>query len=227
MRRLYELIEAVQVRYPQDPFFKDFRNSCRQRPAKRAHYQTYSDALQLLDDRSWAILKAKAVAHFQDHRSGQTKQGFFNQLNEAFAYRSLRRRGYDNVELLPEQGRRTPDIRYRFNGGVEHCEVKTMGLSDLEIDRRESRRSFSNSYAVLSDGWFQKFQSTIASARAQLAAAGTPGLVYIVAVFDDSALDNYAEYRNQILEVAHRTNLSRVYVKVGLRGNRRLTLGCP
>jgi len=136
MKRIRELIETVTRVYPQDRFFLDFEESCRTNAAKGAAYRTYNDALQVLDGQSWQILKDKAVAHFRDHRRGQLKQGFFNQLNEAFAYRFLVRRGCIGVVMLPERGASTPDIRYVEAGWVKHCEVKTLGLSDEEIHRR-------------------------------------------------------------------------------------------
>lgn len=54
----------------------------------KKYYQVYNNALIVLDDESWKILKEKALQHYFDHRRGQKKQSFFNQLNEAFAYRS-------------------------------------------------------------------------------------------------------------------------------------------
>jgi hypothetical protein len=42
--------------------------------------------------------------------------GFFNQLNEAFAYQHLVRQGHDRVRILPEQGVRVPDLEYFDTG---------------------------------------------------------------------------------------------------------------
>lgn len=226
MNRIHELVEAVQEKYPQDPFFKDFRESCKSRPERRADYRTYDDAFELLDERSWRVLKGKAVAHFSDCRPGQLKQGFFSQLNEAFAYRSLVRRGYSNVELLAELGRCTPDIRYVDAGQLKHREVKTLGRSDAEIARRASRQSGSNTYFRLTAGWFRKLASTVANARSQVAEQRTPGVVYLVVLFDDGALDYYEDYRRQIISFSRSNDLGDVYIKVGLRGNRRITFGC-
>lgn len=132
MRRVKELVAATTTAYPRDTFFDQFEESCRSNSSKRRAYRTYDDAFRVLDSESWEILKNKAVAHFRDHRPGQLKQGFFNQLNEAFAYRHLVRQGFARVRVLKELGRRTPDIQYSDNGLRRFCEVKTISISDEE-----------------------------------------------------------------------------------------------
>ncbi len=86
MKRIRELVAEIRKTYPADDFFADFEESCRIEPLKRNHYRSYNDALGMLDDESWNILKEKAIEHFYNERVGQRKQAFFNQLNEAFAY---------------------------------------------------------------------------------------------------------------------------------------------
>jgi len=229
MKRIRELIEAVTKKYPQDKFFLGFEESCSANVAKRATYLTYESALKVLDEQSWQILKDKALAHFRDHRRGQLKQGFFNQLNEAFAYRFLIQRGCTGVEMLPECGASTPDIRYVEAGRVKHCEVKTLGLSDAEIQRRASRDAFTNAYIELGEGFLRKLASSVDTAEGQIATQGTSGLVYILVIYDDLAFDNYLEYRRQMVSFCHEQNMREVYIKVGLRGNRRVRriAACP
>lgn len=224
MRRIRELVDAVTQAYPHDRFFDRFAESCREIPAKSRSYRTYDDALRILNPESWAILKAKAVAHFCDHRPGQLKQGFFNQLNEAFAYRHLVRQGYTSVRMLPESGRRAPDIHYVDGRVRRHCEVKTIGISDAEISRRGSRLAFSNVYAELDQGFFTKLAGAIAGARSQIEAQGTSGIVYLVVLWDDIALDMYQHYRKQLELFARDRAIDDVHIKVGLRFNRRMRL---
>jgi hypothetical protein len=228
MGRVGELVAAVRSAYPKDGFFDRFEESCRDNPGKAKAYRTYEDALRWLDDRSWEILKSKAVTHFRDHRAGQLKQGFFNQLNEAFAYRHLLRQGYRRVAMLPERGSRVPDLEY-FDGARRlHCEVKTIGISDEEIGRRGSGRAFSNVHVHLSDPFFNKLRSTIAAARSQIVVQGTAGSMYVVVIWDDIALDNYSSYRRHLAEFARVEGIDDVHIKVGLRFNRRMRLssGC-
>jgi hypothetical protein len=213
----------VTKAHPTDRFFEGFVESCRNDEIKRRHYRTYDDALRILDEHSWQILKDKAVKHFTNHRSGQLKQGFFNQLNEAFAYRHLVRQGCDQVRMLPESQTRTPDIRYKEGGCVKHCEVKTLGISDEEIRHRASRQGRYLNFAQLADGFFKKFQDAFQQARGQITAHRTEGLVYFVVIWDDFALDYYTEYREQVLSYCRQRGIRNVYIKVGLRGNRRIT----
>lgn len=226
MRRIRELVAAATAKYPRDTFFERFEDSCRKNDAKRKAYRTYEDALRVLDNDSWDVLKGKAVSHFRDHRSGQLKQGFFNQLNEAFAYRHLVRNGFTDVQVLRETGRRTPDIRYRDRGKLKFCEVKTINISDEEITRRGSKEAFSNIYVRLSDSFLSKFTSTVSQARDQVVTAGDRGLVYVIVLWDDFALDNYDTYRKQLKATASELGFDHVHVKVGLRFNRRMRLTC-
>lgn len=225
MRLIRKLIENVRSQYPQDGFFSDFEQSCRLSQDKRRYYKTYDDALRTLDSGSWEILKAKGLDHFTDHREGQLKQGFFNQLNEAFAYRHLLRHGYSAVRILPESGKKTPDIEFRDRLQVRYCEVKSIGLSDQEIERRHSSQSFDcEIYRPLSVGFFNKFQFAIDQANEQLSAKGGQGLTFIVMLNDDIALDYYPEYRDQIQSYCCQKGLRNLYIKVGLRGSKRIRI---
>lgn len=224
MRRVRELVDAATRAHPNDHFFDRFIESCAETPAKAKAYRTYEDAFRLLDSESWNILKTKAVRHFRDHRLGQLKQGFFNQLNESFAYRHLVRQGFTGVRMLPELGKRTPDLRYLSGGVVQHCEVKTIGISDDEIARRGSRRAFSNTYLHLDEGFFQKLHGTITAAKIQIASQGTGGLVYLVVIWDDFILDSYRNYRRELASFARARAIDGVHLKVGLRFNRRMRL---
>lgn len=153
------------------------------------------------------------------------KQGFFNQLNEAFAYRHLVNRRFSHVEMVPEGRQTAPDIRYVDGSQVMHCEVKTLSISDDEIDRRASKSSHSNVYAELSEGFLRKMGEAVAGAEQQIRSAGSGGLVYLVVNFDDIAQDYYKHsYRPQVRSfLLHNAPTSDVYVKVGTRFGRRIS----
>lgn len=225
MRRIRELIRAVSERYPQDRFFADFEETCKLSCLKRLYYRTYGDALLSLDESSWEMLKQKALDHFMDHRPGQRKQGFFNQLNEAFAYRYLANRTCYPVKILPEDGSTVPDIQFGEPGRPSYCEVKTIGISDDELARQNSNRAYDGSvYEVLSTGFFNKFQSVIDAANRQISAKSSEGLIFIIMKNDDIALDHYQQYRKQIIAYCRQNCIQNLYVKVGLRGRRRIRI---
>jgi len=225
MRRVRELISATLARYPADPFFSDFEKTCQLNPDKRRYYKTYDDALRSLDTDSWETLKKKAITHFRDHRNGQLKQGFFNQLNEAFAYRWLANRSTNHVRVLPEDGTKKPDIEFRVGSKTEYCEVKSLGISDAEITRRSSGKSFDGSiFAILNAGFFKKLNSAYTEARKQISALGDSGVVFVVITLEDIAADYYSTYRLQIIEHCRNTGINDICMKIGLRGRRKIHL---
>jgi hypothetical protein len=222
-----ELINAAIAAYPADDFFVDLGLTLRQSSQARAFYRAYDRAFSYLDAASWHELSQKALLHFRDHREGQLKQGFFNQLNDAFAYQFLVRRGYTNVSILREKkNERTPDLQY-FVGDVRHfCEVKTIGVSEEELARRASESAFDGSvYRELSDKFLGKLNSTLLQAQVQISSKGATGLVFILANFDDFTLLYYDRYRQQITALLDQHEVQNVYVKVGLIGGRRIATG--
>src|SRR5258706_9956105 len=153
MRHIRELIALTKTAYPKDNFFAGVEESLKIMPGARAHYRAYERALSTLDSESWRVLRDKAIAHFTDHRIGQRKQGFFNQLNDAFAYQYLVRRGCGHVRILREIGKTQPDIEYLDGAEKRFCEVKTIGISDEVIARRAKVQVTSSSiYKDLSSG---------------------------------------------------------------------------
>lgn len=223
MKRFRELVADIRKRYPADDFFADFEKSCRLEPFKKKHYRSYNDALILLDNESWNILKEKAIGHFGNEREGQRKQGFFNQLNEAFAYRYLLRRGFRNVRFIKEGNERTPDISFVDRGTQSHCEVKTIGISDGEINRRSSHKLYDcGVYFNLSRGFQSKLGAAIDRAWEQIHSLGESGLVFILVRFDDMVLDHYRRYRKQLTEFCRSRGFENLAIKIGHRGNKRI-----
>lgn len=225
MKRFRELIVEIRKKYPGGDFFADFESSTLGEPIRRKHYRSYNDALMMLDDDSWDILKAKAIDHFKDKREGQRKQGFFNQLNEAFAYRYLLHRGFKNIRLIREASQKRPDIRFDDQEKESYCEVKTIGISDNEIERRSSERVYDGGvYFSLSSGFLNKLGTDIEQAWEQIRSLGNTGLVFIVARFDDISLDYYSRYRQQLTEFCQSRGFTNLIIKIGHRGNMRIRI---
>jgi hypothetical protein len=223
MRRMAALIQLIKETYPRDKFFDSVGETLRLSKQARASYRAYDKAFECLDQASWERLSKKAVAHFRDHRRGQLKQGFFNQLNEAFAYQFLLRQGYTHVSVLPEDGKTTPDLSYRQGNAVRYCEVKSIGISEEQIDRWEAEEGFDGSiYYDLSAGFLRKLDADLTMAYKQITSKGPDGIVFIVASFDDFTLSHYERYRVQIAQHLSQTEVPEVYVKVGLLGGRKI-----
>lgn len=223
MQRMRDLILEAQASYPQDDFFSGVTAKHRYPPQARALYRAYDRALSYLDRDSWRELSRKALAHFLDHRDGQLKQGFFHQLNDAFAYQYLVRRGHSQVRILRERKKRTPDLSYFSGKTLRHCEVKTIGISQDEIARRVPGPYVNrDSYVALSSGFFVKLGFDLSSASKQISSTETAGLVFVIATFDDFTLSYYERYRAQIAQFLLSHPVPEVYVKVGYFGARRI-----
>lgn len=221
MRHIQELIALAKAAHPNDRFFANIDQTLIAFSEVRAEYRAYERALSFLDPESWAELRAKGIAHFADHRNGQLKQGFFNQLNEAFAYLYLVRRGYRQVRVLREDSKTQPDIEYMDGDERMFCEVKTIGISEEQIARRNTSQRFHSSiYDELSAGFVNKLKSTLDVAHSQINARGAKGLIYVLVIFDDFTLANYDTYRKQICTCIQTHTAENVYVKVGLLGQR-------
>ena len=220
MGRFRELVSLVREKHPSDRFFANYDQKLAI-PELGDDYRAYERAFRFLDPESWTELQTKAVNHFMNQRHGQLKQGFFNQLNEAFAYRHLVRRGYQQVRVLRESGKTQPDIAY-FNGNEKlFCEVKTLGVSNEEITRRDAPRRFRSSiYYELDEGFLSKLRSTLNYAQDQVSAGGGSGMVYLVILFDDFTLEHYDKYRKRVDSCVQTHKAKHVYVQVGLRGRR-------
>ena len=149
-------------------------------------------------------------------------------MNEVFAYRYLVSKGFDNVRFIKEDNRkRSPDIRYKIHNVLKYCEVKTLGISNDEINRRNAEGVVHDSsvYITLDYGFLNKFCHAIKNAKKQICSFGIDGLVYIIIRFDDIALDNYNNYRKQLIEFSKAHGFENIFVKIGLLGNKRIYIG--
>lgn len=223
MRRMLDLVRMVTEAHPKDEFFDTLDENFRNSPQVRAIYKAYDRAISYLDTESWGMLSKKALEHFGDHREGQRKQGFFNQLNEAFAFQFLVRQGYEGVSVLPENGATTPDLTYLENGIRRFCEVKTIGISKDELVRRAAEESFDcSTYQELSEGFLNKLDYDLKRAHQQISSQRGLGLVFVIANFDDFTLTHYDRYQEQISQFLSSHEVEDVFVKIGLIGGRRI-----
>ncbi|MFT5730462.1 MAG: hypothetical protein ACI8PB_004644 [Desulforhopalus sp.] len=228
MKRINDLIWAITAKFPDDQFFSDFDLSCKISKDKKALYFAYERALGTLDLKSWKILKAKALQHYKDHRKGQLKQGFFNQLNEAFAYQHLVTVGASAIQFVPEGKKSTPDLSYVLNGVQMHCEVKSLGISNDEIARQDGRFADDNFvYASLSEGFINKFCDAVSHAKRQIEAFATDGLVYIMITPDDFTLEYYSAYRQQLINTSIANDFSNLFIQIGIRGDKQIAITNP
>jgi hypothetical protein len=219
MERVRELVREVLAAHPDDSFFSRFEDDINGGLIRgKEQFAAYDRAFMAMDDVSWNVLKCKAIAHFKDHREGQLKQGFFHQLNEAFAYEFLIGRGFSEITLLPEGKGKTPDLRYMDAGKKRYCEVKSIGRSDEDIRRFSKIEVWDGSvYAKIDEGLFGQIKKCIVAAQTQIDAVQGEGIVFIHINFDDFTYANREAYKAQLQEFLR--EYPNVFVKIGLLEN--------
>ncbi|MEW8025806.1 MAG: hypothetical protein AB2803_19130 [Candidatus Thiodiazotropha sp.] len=203
MTRMEELLQLLLDKYQDDWWLNDLKIVIEnEEDYLLDKLNIYSDALEVLDIESWVVIRDKVVIAFKQSTKRRGKQTFFNLLNEVLAYEYLTESKYQNVSLLREHGiEKTPDIKF-FNNETEcYCEVKTIGVSEEELDRIEKMESFNDSiYFELGNGFIRKLSSTIEYAIDQLYPDTPHNIIYIIIKFDDFLNSYYETYKHQISE---------------------------
>lgn len=221
MKRLKELIQKVITSGKDDGFFNQIEFDPINQPLAYQWYEAYEQALQCLDSESWNILSAKAIEHYKQHRDGQLKEAFYNQLNEAFAYQYLVNQGYENVKFLDDSAKKkkTPDLSFEVVGKQFYCEVKSIGVSVDELRRSQSGQSYEGSvYYSLDEGFFNKIKSKFNEAAIQISEHGEGMIFIFIPRFDDFTFTYYLRYKEQILEFLDSNEVHEVYFKIGFNG---------
>ncbi|MGH8544048.1 MAG: hypothetical protein ACREX3_10565 [Gammaproteobacteria bacterium] len=233
MRRLRQLLRELRAECPDDWYLKQCEESRRQSRVLRSHFESYARAVEALDASAWEVLRQKAITHFKSDHARRGKQAFFNQLNEAFAYRFLVQEGHKSVSFIPEnegqksKGKKskTSDLRFLENDRGRYCEVKTLSVSDAQIERYKSTAVFDGSMYFELDTAFlnSKLAPTVCYAIEQIRSFGSDGIVYLVLHCDDAALDYLDTYKKQLAHFLKQHFLNvEVFVKFGVYGRRHL-----
>jgi hypothetical protein len=202
MKRILELIDQINLRYPENDFFMDFREVIATTISARSQYEEIDNCLMDLDQPSWNLLKEKAISKFMSHRIGNWEQDFFNTLNESKAYSFLVHNSCTGLSFIKESDHttRTPDIEGIFDRRQLLCEVKTINKSDDEIIRYMSNE-FHTSY-FLNDGFFNKLDSAILQATDQLNQfkkdSNSILIIYLDLNFDDFSVKYSSTYHDEI-----------------------------
>lgn len=198
--RVFELHDLIATPRPPNAYFQNFESSLSEIPQKLKQFCDIERDLQGLDATAWAFLKSEVAPLLvaRDPRRGW--QALFDKLNQAKAFNHLKAAGYQNIRFVPPsaiRGQQTPDLQ--ADGAL--CEVKTIDISEVEADRRDSG-GVGTSTDHLDEGFFRKLSSDLRKARDQMAAYSCHGctkyIAYVIVNFDDS-LHEYADrYRPQI-----------------------------
>lgn len=197
---IFDLRDAVPEPDAQDSFFRDLDQRLSECALRLAHFKQIEQELVGLDRDAWAHLKSEVI------KDGLAKKGakrgwsqLHERFNEAKGYNYLKRRGSAAVSFIPRAKDKTPDLQ--AEGGRVLCEVKTINISDREVNRR----AFGGIIDVtrsLNTLFFTKLDKILASAKAQLTQhnpdPSVTRIVYVVINFDDLLHEYAQDYKMQI-----------------------------
>ncbi|MGB9026140.1 MAG: hypothetical protein WCC40_09290 [Rhodomicrobium sp.] len=173
-------------------------------PHKRKFFLALERDLQGLNAEAWEFLKGEARPHLKAPHPKRRWQQLFDKLNEAKGYHYLVSMGCENVKFIPRaktRGVETPDVKGLLDAATILCEVKTINVSDDEINRFAARL-VGKITLHLAKGFFDKLGNDIRKAAAQLSAfddgSAARRIVYVVFNFDDRLHEYADEYQRQI-----------------------------
>lgn len=209
--RVYELKDLIKDHNVPTAYFQDFENSIKNDPAgniKKGVFFRYELAFQSLDIKAWKFLKNKIKKKnylTKGHPKGRGWEQLIATFNEAHGYVFLNDMGCSGIQFIPEknnEGGETPDLRGEFRGNLVLCEVKTLNISDFEVNRRRE------GLAGDIQGWLDpkffdtKLKGAIEKAKAQMESfetvANVRRIVYLIPNFDDLLGEYKVNYYEQI-----------------------------
>lgn len=218
MNRFDKLIRELKEIYPEDWWLQACNSEGAQDDLFTDKFDVYRKALPFLDSESWGILKTKLLLAFKQSIPRRGKTPFFNLLNESLAYQYLVESGFDNVHLIKESNVKTPDLSFHTEQEAQYCEVKTINVSDeqLNLYECESGQISSYDYKNLTNQFFEKLKSTIESACDQFQFVSAKHIVYIIIKFDDFS---GIHRQNYISSISNFLNLNfseqSIYIRFG------------
>jgi hypothetical protein len=198
LTKTLELIQAVRKQCPSSEYFSNFESSIDEMPDKRKHWEFYESRLLALADSDWSVLLNKIVPRFRTKDQNRGWQTAIDGLNEAVAYDFFKTKGMSGVMFVQETNTKTPDIIGSFHDIRFVSEVKTINVSDIELNVRRAQKS-NCIEDVLSTDFFHKFENILKASKSQLCDfLDVPNILFVIPNFDDS-LHEYAEsYFSQI-----------------------------
>ena len=204
MPRVYELIDLIEDRSDPSAYFQNFDVSIRDEPSKAKVWLARERELQRLDLKSWSFLRSEARPYLTSRHASRGWEQLISILNQARAYNHLLDEGYQPISFIPRassDGIKTPDLLGVLNGKNVLCEVKTINISEVEANRRNSGGVVS-SMNLLTSGFFDKLSSDLLAAKKQMESydnsVDVRRIVFIVPNFDDFLAEYKKNYFVQI-----------------------------
>lgn len=236
MSRLNDIVQKIEQKCPNDWWImadkKHVQEDHRFNPQYKKIKIEYNKALDCLDPESFSILKNKICMNFKGEKEqksdGRGKHQMFDLMNEAFAYEFLLNRRAENVTFLQEKNKnKKPDIKFEQCGSVGYCEVKTIHISDKQLEFYKNQESIDNliAYERLNEQFFKKLSNTLSTAQNQLKSTNRIDhfFIYLIIHFDDFTLEFYQTHEKQIIDFFEQNHPDiEIYVRVGIFEDRKI-----
>lgn len=142
MPRIFELHDSINGPLSPNSLFHDFEDSIAVNSIKRERFIDLDSELVGLSLAAWEQLKKEVLPTCTKWSRKRGWEEAFNKLNQAKGYNYLLKAGCTNVEFIPlssRRGHKTPDVRGQSGLILVLCEVKTINISDEEINVRINR----------------------------------------------------------------------------------------
>jgi hypothetical protein len=165
-------------------------------------FRPWEEILGKLGSKAWEQLIEKTLDSVTKKSPRREYAQLFNFLNEARGYALLVDRGYERISFIDCKCRRkkkqkkSPDLLGESQNSTAILEVKTINVSEKELDWKERDRFQTRTVTGLSDEFKKKLCLTIDHARKQLDAypkSVDKKIVLLLIRFD---MDNILEARN-------------------------------
>lgn len=192
MPRVYELQDLIADRSASNAYFQKFDTTLRGEPEKRKTWLARERTFQRLDQKAWTFLKKEAQPYLTKPDSkGRGYQQLISMLNQAWAYEYLIDIGCSGVAFIPSgvaDGQETPDLAGELGERRALCEVKTLGISDDEVGRRNANAPGSTT-AELEFGFLNKLNCALLKASSQMksydSSTDVKRIAFVAIDFDD------------------------------------------
>lgn len=208
--RVHELIALIENRPDPGTYFQNFDDSIQTEPSKAKVWLAREQELQRPDTESWRSLKNEAQPYLSSRHNSRGWERLISILNQARAYNYLLDMGCQAIRFIPRaiiEGEKTPDLTGSLNERTVICEAKTINISDIETERRNSGWVGKSSDSL--DSWFfTKLKSDLNQAKLQLYSHDNSDecrrIVFVVPNFDDFLAGYKTNYFLQIDEYLDR-----------------------
>jgi hypothetical protein len=197
MPRVFELRDLIEQPPAPSAYFHDFESRLGSR-LRRAAWLAREREFQRLDAESWEALKTEARPYLTlPNPNGRGWQQLIDVLNQARAHNYLAEIGCSGVRFVPRGRKKTPDLEGTLGARKVLCEVKTINISELEANRRNTGEG---GYIT----FLKKLANTLDNAKSQMEIYDIGGnsmrIVFLIINFDDSFAEYEDHYYSQIDE---------------------------